>query len=98
MDFFGIGPLEFFLIVIVALLAVGPKNLPRVSQKLGLMLAQAKRQVAEARESIMAEVDLAETSEKTAPAKPESSEDPPPRIRGHPGRDSGQAKGKDRIL
>lgn len=77
MDFFGIGPLELFLILIVALLAVGPKNLPRVSQKLGLMLAQAKRQVAEARESIMAEVDLAELSEKITQAKPEPPEDPP---------------------
>jgi len=77
-DFFGIGPLEFFLIVIVALLAVGPKNLPRVAQKLGVMLAQAKRQVAEARESIMVEVDLAETSEKAAPATPKPPEEPPP--------------------
>lgn len=35
MDFFGIGPLEIILILIVGLLVFGPQKLPQISRDLG---------------------------------------------------------------
>ena len=39
---FGIGPWEFVLILVIALLVVGPKRLPELLRDLGKMLAQVR--------------------------------------------------------
>ena len=57
MDFFGVGPLEILLIVIIALLVMGPKQLPQMAFKLGTMLTQARRSIAEARDGMLRDMD-----------------------------------------
>lgn len=42
MDFLGIGPLEFLVIAIVALLIFGPKKLPELAQTLGKTIRSLK--------------------------------------------------------
>lgn len=38
MDFFGVGPLEIFFIVIIALIVLGPKDMVKAGKTLGRML------------------------------------------------------------
>ena len=66
MDFFGIGALEALVIVVVALLAIGPERLPKVARRLGLLIDQARRSVAEARETFLFDVDLDEGEKPVA--------------------------------
>lgn len=42
MDLFGIGPLEFLVIAMVALLIFGPKKLPELAQTLGKTVRSLK--------------------------------------------------------
>ncbi len=55
-NFFGIGTMELLMVLVVALIALGPKRLPRMAEKLGVMIHHARRQVAEARKTLV-EVD-----------------------------------------
>lgn len=83
MNFFGIGALEIFVILLVALVALGPKRLPQAAQKLGVMLHQARRQAAEARQ--MFDVDLDLNAPPDAPRRgesPERSSERPPEAEG----------------
>ena len=66
MDFFGIGALEALVILVVALLAIGPERLPKVARRLGLLIDQARRSVAEARETFLIDVDLDEGEKPVA--------------------------------
>ena len=66
MDFFGIGALEALVILVVALLAVGPERLPKVARRLGLLIDQARRSVAEARETFLMDIDLDEGEKPVA--------------------------------
>lgn len=52
-NFFGIGTMELFVVLVVALIALGPKRLPQMAEKLGVMLHHARRQVAEARKTLV---------------------------------------------
>ena len=48
MDFFGIGPLELLLVLIILLIVVGPARLPEVVSKIGKgmrMLKQATNEL-----------------------------------------------------
>jgi len=56
MDFFGVGPLEFLVILVVALLVLGPRQLPELAFRLGSLLNQARSSIAQARESVSLEV------------------------------------------
>ena len=57
MDVFGIGLLEIGMILLVALIAVGPKRLPVLAQQLGILLTQARRQMAEAKQTLLTEIE-----------------------------------------
>ncbi len=74
MNFFGIGALEIFVILFVALVALGPKRLPQAAQKLGVMLHQARRQAAEARQMFDVNLDL--NAPPDDPRPKESAESP----------------------
>ncbi len=74
MDFFGIGILELLVILVVALLALGPDKLPEIAQKAGRMLVQARRSIAEAGESFVTEIE----AERQAPKTPAPAGGPAP--------------------
>jgi len=43
MNFFGIGPLEVILILVLALIVLGPQRLPEVAAQLARLVRQARR-------------------------------------------------------
>ena len=43
MDFFGIGPLELILILIIGLLIFGPQKLPQIGREVGKALLSLKK-------------------------------------------------------
>jgi Tat protein translocase TatB subunit len=52
---FGIGMGELFLILIVAFLVVGPRDLPKLARALGRLVKSARRAVKDISETIDAE-------------------------------------------
>ncbi len=79
---FGIGLTEILLILVVALLVVGPKKLPELARSLGRGLAEFRRTADEFKESIYAEDDSAtiKPTPRQAAARVEKivyPEDPP---------------------
>ncbi len=57
MDFFGIGPLELLLILLVIFMVMGPERLPQISRKLGQFIAQARGTVGQAQDAFMRDVE-----------------------------------------
>ncbi len=43
MDFFGIGPMELFLIIILALIVFGPGKMPEMARQLGRAVREFKK-------------------------------------------------------
>lgn len=75
MDFFGIGPLELLVILVVALLVLGPKQLPQMARRLGLYLTQARQSIADARQKMLVDLEAGEPQE---PRDPQGGEAPSP--------------------
>ncbi|NGZ04911.1 MAG: twin-arginine translocase TatA/TatE family subunit [Magnetococcales bacterium] len=76
---FGLSWIEFFVILIVALVVIGPDKLPEVARGLARMIRQFQRIASEVRESIRMEdleTTMRESSHYTPPAMPASL--PPP--------------------
>lgn len=69
--FGSIGSLEILLIVVVALLVVGPKKLPQAARTLGKVFGEFKRVSSDVQRTISAEVDRVERDERTQKAKRE---------------------------
>lgn len=69
--FGSIGSLEILLILVVALLVVGPKRLPQVARTLGKTFGEFKRMTGDVQRTITAEVDRVERQERTQKAKRE---------------------------
>jgi sec-independent protein translocase protein TatB len=69
--FGSIGSMEILLIIVVALLVVGPKKLPQVARTLGKTFGEFKRVTSDVQRTINAEVDRAERQERVARAKSE---------------------------
>ena len=59
----------------VALLVMGPKQLPQVAQKLALFLTQARQSVADARQEMLVDLDV---QEPQGPRGPQEGEEPLP--------------------
>lgn len=76
MDFFGIGPMEMILVLLVALVFMGPARMMETARSLGKML----RQVRKATQDIPQLLNLDEALDQ-----PPADEKPRPRI----GEDSG---------
>ena len=70
---FNIGPLELIVILLVALLVVGPKRLPEMSRTIGKSLRELRRTTEDMRRSI--EFDLED--DEAEPPTP-SLEEPDP--------------------
>ncbi len=78
MDFFGIGFLELLAILLVTLMVMGPQRLPQAAQRIGTILAQARRSIAEVRDTVMIEID-ADLSDRATPT-PEDRKFPDPPV------------------
>ena len=74
MDLFGIGIIEVFVVLVVALLVLGPEQLPETARKLGGTLQQARKAVSEARDSVLQDLTLNEDPPR--PGKPKQSASP----------------------
>lgn len=73
MDIFGIGPLEFVLILVLALILLGPKGMVETAQKTGSFIKQivqsegwrnivkSTREIRQAQDKILQETGLQET-------------------------------------
>jgi Tat protein translocase TatB subunit len=76
---FGIGMPELVVILVVALLVLGPKRLPEVARSLGRAVAEFRRQSNEVMEEFQAQIDADERSARAdKPAsKPGNGSDRP---------------------
>ena len=68
---FGIGTTELLVILLVALVILGPKKLPQIARSLGKALGEFKRVSTDVKHKIDQEVDNLEREEKTQKAKSE---------------------------
>ena len=82
---FGIGMPELLVILVVALLVLGPKRLPEVARSLGRGIAEFRRASTELRQSLNAQPE--EQSEKQR-----SSTDPKPEQGAKQERDSDKSR------
>jgi TatA/E family protein of Tat protein translocase len=89
MDFFGIGPMEILLILIVGLLIFGPGKMPQIARDLGKALrsfkkattdlsAEVSRELEEEKKEINSDTKQIEQEidEISNPAKPEAGKTP----------------------
>jgi len=69
---FGIGAQELFIILIIALIVLGPKKLPDLAKSLGKAMGEFQR----ATQDLKREIDIsAQSSAEAKPAKARASED-----------------------
>ncbi|MEE9557563.1 MAG: twin-arginine translocase TatA/TatE family subunit [Candidatus Adiutricales bacterium] len=68
---FGIGTPELILILVIALVVIGPKHLPEMAKALGKGLGEFKKATNELKETINADDDLREISKSLSEAKDE---------------------------
>ncbi|HMM39503.1 MULTISPECIES: Sec-independent protein translocase protein TatB [Desulfovibrio] len=66
---FGIGTTELLVILVVALIVLGPSKLPELMKSLGKGLAEFRRMSTDVKRTLDAEVEKAEMDQKTAEMK-----------------------------
>ncbi|MCM0756731.1 Sec-independent protein translocase protein TatB [Desulfovibrio aminophilus] len=66
---FGIGTTELLIILVVALIVLGPSKLPELMKSLGKGLAEFRRMSTDVKRTLDAEVEKAEMEQKTAEMK-----------------------------
>lgn len=68
---FGIGSTELVVILVVAVIVIGPRKLPQMAKGLGKAFGEFKRASNDLKRTIDHEVDRIEREEKTQKAKAE---------------------------
>ena len=61
---FGIGSTELLVILVIALLVLGPKNLPKIAQTLGKAMGQFQKVSKDFQRTLNTEVALEEEADK----------------------------------
>jgi Tat protein translocase TatB subunit len=74
---FGIGMPELVVILVVALLVLGPKRLPEVARSLGRAVAEFRRQSNEVMEELHTQLDAEERGAATKKPSDAPGEDRP---------------------
>ena len=69
---FGIGSTELLVILVVALIVIGPSKLPDLMKTLGKGMAEFRRMSSDVKSTLEAEVDRAEREQKQAEAQKQS--------------------------
>jgi sec-independent protein translocase protein TatB len=67
---FGIGMPELIVILVIALIVLGPKRLPEVARSLGKAMSEFKRQSSEIMDEFQAQARLDEDTERATRIKP----------------------------
>ncbi|MCQ2444109.1 MAG: Sec-independent protein translocase protein TatB [Mailhella sp.] len=75
---FGIGSTELLVILIVALLVLGPKKLPKIAHTLGRAMGEFRRVSTEFQRTLNTEIAFEEEAEKTKAAKAAAAAQPTP--------------------
>ncbi|PIE68733.1 MAG: twin-arginine translocase subunit TatB [Deltaproteobacteria bacterium] len=68
---FGIGTTEILIILVVALIVIGPKKLPELASTLGKALGEFRRMSSDVKRTIDLEADRAEEAARTREAQQE---------------------------
>lgn len=71
---FGIGTSEILIILLIALLVLGPNEIPKLAKTLGRGMRELERAKNELKDSIQFEIDEKEAREAKAPEKTENEE------------------------
>jgi sec-independent protein translocase protein TatB len=66
---FGIGTSEILIILVIALLVLGPKEIPKIAKTLGRGMRELERAKNELKNSIQYEIDEQESREAKEPEK-----------------------------
>ena len=67
MEFFGMGPMEILIVLVVGLIALGPRKLPQIARNLGKGIATLKKATAELTAEVTKEFeDLEKEDKKTS--------------------------------
>jgi len=66
---FGIGSTELLVILVVALLVLGPKNLPKIAHTLGRAMGEFRRVSTEFQRTLNTEIAFEEEAEKARAGK-----------------------------
>jgi len=74
---FGIGLPELILILIVALIVVGPSKLPELARSLGKTFNEFRRMADDVKETLEQEISLDEPSPAAKDREAEKAEQPP---------------------
>ncbi len=64
MDFFGMGPLEILLVLVIALIIFGPGKLPEIGAGLGKAVREFRRATTEMTRDFVREIETAEARPK----------------------------------
>ncbi len=75
MEFFGMGPLEILLILIVGLIAFGPGRLPQLARNLGKGIAAFRKATMDLTAEVSKEFEKVEQEEKQPPKLKEQETD-----------------------
>jgi sec-independent protein translocase protein TatA len=67
---FGVGMPELIVILVIALIVLGPKRLPEVARTLGKAMAEFRRQSSEIMDEFQAQARLDEDAERRARTRP----------------------------
>ena len=73
---FGIGTTELMIILVVALLVIGPKKLPDIARTLGKAMGEFRRMSNDVRQTIEKEIEQDERQQAVDKAKKEIFEEP----------------------
>ncbi|MCP4037107.1 MAG: twin-arginine translocase TatA/TatE family subunit [bacterium] len=75
---FGIGPVELGVVLVVALLVMGPKKLPELARTLGRGLAEFRRASNDLKRSMDFDLESHKIEPPPGPAQASSPHEPPP--------------------